>query len=126
MAARSTAHSATSESFTRIDGVERTIRAFNETLHARFSLRQFIGRRTKIFDSLLEQRQRARELDVVTLQLGGNLLEPTQPLLELHAESRGRTCAGTTPSRTMRSNGMSARNAETELNVAPFAPRAIA
>src|SRR4051794_37021167 len=106
IAARSTAHSAAGASFTRIDGVERTIRALDESLNARFGLRQLLGRGAEILDALLEQRERARQLDIVALEFGGDGLEARQALLERHAElsADGRTCAFTMPSRTMRSN----------------------
>src|SRR6185503_14315112 len=133
IAARSARHvaddarAACTASLLAVDDVETPVGSLDESLHSGFRRRQLIGRGAQILNAFLEQGERSREIDTLAFELAGDLLEAREALLERHGVDRRGvpvTRAGTTPSRTISSHGMSGRHASAETSVAPSSPRA--
>ena len=83
------------------------------------------GSVAKVVNAFLEQRQRLREVDVLGVELGGNLLEAREALLEGQPAGslRGHALAGTVPSRSTRSTGMSSVKCAGDVNALRSLPR---
>jgi len=109
-----------------VSNAERSVGALDELLHRRFRRCQFGGGAAKVFDAFLEQRQGLGEIDRFRIELGSDLLEARDALLErLTAGSlRGHAWAGTVPSRNTRSNGISGVNWSIDVRARPSLPRA--
>src|SRR5437764_4249707 len=109
MAARSAVHATAAALVIRFVEIERSVGALDEALDTRFSARHVLGRGAQILDALLEQLERARQVELFAVELRGNFFQSCQALLEgRHFDPRREplTLAGTTPSRTTSSNGM--------------------
>lgn len=109
--------------------LEGTVRTLDESLDTGLDLAQLLGGGAQARDALLEQSERALEVDLLGLQLDHDLLETLEALLEAHFCSPARTSsarAATWPSRRTRVNGMSRWKPLIEVNACPSAARATA
>ena len=112
-----------------IDDLEGPVGSLDQALNLRLDLAQFLRRGTETRHALLEQRERALEIDLLGLELADNLLEPLESLLEAHGASScftSSTRAETRPSRSTRLNGMSRSKPRTDVSAWPSSARATA
>src|SRR5690242_968773 len=82
MAARSAVHATAAALVIRLVELESSVGFLHETLHSRLGACDILGCGAKILDPFLEQLERARQIELLTVQLRGNLLEAREPLLE--------------------------------------------
>lgn len=70
-----------------IGQLEAAVVALHETLHACFRARQLLRRLPKTVDALLEERERARQLELFARELANDGVEPLKTFLESHGTS---------------------------------------
>src|SRR2546423_11644976 len=90
---------------------ERTIGELSELSHTRLGFRECPRRVAETGDSLFEQSKGGAEVQLLAFQLGDDLLETSELLLDRHAASPGigrtaRVVASTSPSRSRRVNAV--------------------